>query len=152
MSAEAYQEWDYVLGQNGASVDNLGTAMKNLTKTIDGSSKTGSDALKRMGINIEGLNQEEVFAATVKGLQGISDANEKAALAQELYGKSYQELMPLLNQSVEGTAELTNRAHELGLVLSDESVSAGAAFGDTLDDLKNRLAASLRRSVRNLCR
>ncbi|NCB31841.1 MAG: hypothetical protein EOM66_10605 [Clostridia bacterium] len=49
--------------------------------------------------------------------------------------------MPLLNQSAEGTEELTNRAHELGLVLSEDAVTAGVVFGDTLDDLKQSFGA-----------
>ncbi len=141
MSVEGYQEWSYVLGQNGADITQMGTAMKTLSTVMDGTSKSGVEAMEALGISFKGMNQEEAFKAAVTALQGVSDETEKARLAQDLFGKKYQDLMPLLNQSAEGTEELTNRAHELGLVLSEDAVTAGVVFGDTLDDLKQSFGA-----------
>ena len=136
MSVEGYQEWAYVLSQNGADIDKLGTAMKTLSNVMDGSSKQGVTALEKLGVSFQGLNQEEAFAAAVTGLQGLSDETLKAQIAQDLFGRQYQDLMPLLNQTAEGTSELTKRAHDLGLVMSSETVDAGVKLGDTLDDVK----------------
>ena len=36
-----------------------------------------------------------------------------------------------------GIEELKNRAHDLGLVLSDDAVNAGVVLGDTMDDVKD---------------
>jgi len=141
MSVEGYQEWAYVLGQNGADITQMGTAMKTLSGVMDGSSKAGVAAMDALGISFQGLNQEEAFSTAVTALQGVSDETEKARLAQDLFGKKYQDLMPLLNQTAAGTDDLTNRAHELGLVLGEDAVSAGVTFGDTLDDLKQSVTA-----------
>ena len=45
-------------------------------------------------------------------------------------------MLPMLNGGAEGMQELTQRAHDLGLVMSDEAIDAGVTFGDTLDDVK----------------
>lgn len=45
-------------------------------------------------------------------------------------------MMPMLNQTIEGTEQLRQRAHDLGIVLSDDAVNAGVVFGDTLSDLQ----------------
>lgn len=145
MSVEGYQEWSYVLGQNGADISKLGTAMKTLSTAMDGTSKTGVEAMQKLGLSYADMNQEEAFAATVTALQSIEDETVKAQIAQDLFGKQYQSLMPLLNQTAEGTAELTQRAHDLGLVMSEESVDAGVVFGDTLDDLKKGFASVITR-------
>lgn len=86
MSKEAYQEWQYILGQNGVEVASLETAMKSFGNVIDGSSKAGTQALEKLGISIEGLSQEDAWEATVKALQGVEDETERLSLATDLYG------------------------------------------------------------------
>lgn len=142
MSKEAYQEWQYILGQNGVEVASLETAMKSFGKVMDGSSKAGTQALEKLGISIEGLSQEDAWEATVKALQGVEDETERLSLATDLYGaRAAQSMMPMLNQTIEGTEQLRQRAHDLGIVLSDDAVNAGVVFGDTLSDLQQAIGA-----------
>lgn len=142
MSKEAYQEWQYILGQNGVEVASLETAMKSFGNVIDGSSKAGTKALEKLGISIEGLSQEDAWEATVKALQGVEDETERLSLATDLYGaRAAQSMMPMLNQTIEGTEQLRQRAHDLGIVLSDDAVNAGVVFGDTLSDLQQAIGA-----------
>ena len=47
----------------------------------------------------------------------------------------------MLNGGSEGIADLTQRAHDLGLVMSDEAVTAGVVLGDTMDDVKQSFGA-----------
>ena len=154
LSAEAYQEWEYVLSQSGVEIDRVQTGMKTLTNTID-DAKNGADKaitkFERLGITQKDLankSREEIFAKTISGLQQMTDDTEKAALANDLFGKSGQEIIPLLNQSSESTEALIQKAHDLGLIMSDEAVQASVAFTDSLDSLnrategvKNRLSA-----------
>lgn len=142
MSKEAYQEWQYILGQNGVEVASLETAMKSFGNVIDGSSKAGTQALEKLGISIEGLSQEDAWEATVKALQGVENETERLSLATDLYGaRAAQSMMPMLNQTIEGTEQLRQRAHDLGIVLSDDAVNAGVVFGDTLSDLQQAIGA-----------
>ena len=142
MSKEAYQEWQYILGQNGIEVASLETAMKSFGNVMDGSSQAGTQALEKLGISIEGLSQEDAWEATVKALQGVEDETERLSLATDLYGaRAAQSMMPMLNQTIEGTEQLRQRAHDLGIVLSDDAVSAGVVFGDTLSDLQQAIGA-----------
>lgn len=141
LSRQGYQEWDYVLSQNGASISSLENGMKKLNNTVDDAvsgSASATDKFKRLGISIEdlqGKSREEVFEMTVKGLQGIADEGEKAAIANDLLGTSSVELGALLNQTAESTDALKNKASELGLVMSDESVDAAVNYTDAMDNL-----------------
>jgi phage-related protein len=146
LSRQGYQEWEYVLSQNGASISSLENGMKKLNNTVDDAingSASATDKFKRLGISMEdlqGKSREEVFEMTVKGLQGIADEGEKAAIANDLLGTSSVELGALLNQTAESTDALKNKASELGLVMSDESIDAAVNYTDAMDNLTRSFA------------
>jgi hypothetical protein len=146
LSRQGYQEWDYVLSQNGASISSLENGMKKLNNTVDDAingSSSATEKFQRLGISmadLEGKSREEVFEMTIKGLQGISDEGEKAAIANDLLGTSSVELGALLNQTAESTDALKNKASELGLVMSDESVDAAVNYTDAMDNLTRSFA------------
>lgn len=144
MSRQAFQEWDFIMSQNGVSIDSMQNGMKTLSTRMaeagEGAGK-GATLFEQLGVSVtnssgEFRNQEEVFKDSIIALQGMDDGIEKAALAQQLFGKSGQELLPMLNGSKGSIEELTAKAHELGLVLGDDAVDAGVLFTDTMDQLK----------------
>lgn len=147
ISAEAYQKWDFVLQQNGASIEGLQTSMKTLATQA----QNNAEEFKALGITEEelaNLSQEELFERTIAGLQGMEEGTERTALASKLLGKSATELGPLLNQTAEDTEALKKQAEDYGLVMSDEAVAASAAFCDsmnlmqqTMKGMKNRMMA-----------
>lgn len=142
LSIKGFQEWDYILGQNGISIDSMQGGLKTLTNMYDElgkGSKTATTAFGRLGLSMDdlkGKSQEQVFDIVVKKLQGMENQTERAAIANDLLGRSGSELAPLLNIGAEATEELRDRAYKLGIVMSEDSVQAGVVFGDTLDDLK----------------
>ena len=142
LSRKAFQEWDYIMGQNGISIDSMQTGMNRITNLFDDlqkGSKTATEAFSRLGLNMENLagkSKDDIFNLVIEKLQGISNETERAAIANDLFGKSGSELAPLLNAGADATEQLRQRAHELGLVLNDEAIDAGVKFGDTLDDVK----------------
>lgn len=146
LSAEAYQEWDYILKISGTEMSNMTTGLKTLTNKLD-DARNGSEGAQEMfaklGLSMEDLesmSREDLFAATISGFQQMEDSTERAALANDLFGKSGQELAPLFNTSIEDTAALRDQVHQLGGVLSDEAVAESAAFEDNLTALQTGLA------------
>jgi phage-related protein len=81
------------------------------------------------------MSQEDLFARVIEGLQNMEAGSERAALAQDLLGRSSQEMAVLLNTSAEDTQAMKDRVNELGGVLSEEAVKNSAAFKDALQDL-----------------
>jgi archaellum component FlaC len=155
-SKEAYQEWDYVLSQNGASIDTLDNGMKKLNNTVDDAingSDSAASRFERLGISmddLQGKSREEIFEMTVRGLQGMTNESERAAVANDLLGSSSVELSALLNQTAEGTDELRQKAHELGVVMSEDAVNAAVEYTDAMDNftrtfqaVKNNIASEL---------
>lgn len=146
LSAEAYQEWDYVMNLAGTSMGNMGTGLKTLTNKLD-DAKNGSEGsiamFEQLGLSMEDLqsmSREDVFGAVITSFQGMADSTERAALANDLFGKSGQELTPLFNTSTEETAELIQKLNDMGAVMSGDSVKGAAAFQDALTTLQTSLS------------
>lgn len=151
ISRTAYQEWDYVMSQNGMSVDKLQVGIKTLTTKMDAAKNgtaSATEAFQKLGVSVTNSDgslrsQEEVFEETIKALQSMDNETERAALATELFGKAGVEMAPLLNQTAESTEALKNKAHELGMVMSDDTIDAGVTFTDTVDTIKRSLSGMM---------
>lgn len=134
LTAEAYQEWDAVMQHSGTSMETMKASMKTLASAAE----KGNDAFSALGITEDQLakmNQQEIFEATIAGLQQIEDDTQRTYLAGQLLGRGATELGALLNTSAEDTQAMRDRVHELGGVMSDEAVKASAKYQDTLQDM-----------------
>lgn len=144
MSREGYQKWDFVLSQCGVDINSFQTGMKSLVKNMDAVTEGNATAIenfKKLGVEIQNADgslkgQEEALMEVVAAFQAMPNSTEKARLAQELFGKQGQEIMPLLNSEAGSVDELMQKCEELGIVIGDDAVDAGVAFTDTLDQLK----------------
>lgn len=119
ISAESYQELAYAAGQCGVEM----STMESAAKKLEGTDLNFDDA----------INQ----------IMSLGSAEERSAKAAELFGeKIAYNLSPLIEQSGEDFNGLIQRANDLGLVMSGDSVKAGVEFGDLLSDIK-QMAQSL---------
>lgn len=146
LSITKFQEWDYVMNIAGTSMNNMSMGMKTLTNQLDDAKNGSSDALARfeaLGLSfedIQNMSREEVFENVIYGFQGMAESAERAALANDLFGRSGQELTPLFNMTQEETQELIKTANEYGMVMSEDAVKASATFQDSLTTMKNTMA------------
>ena len=153
ISAQAYQEWDFVMQHSGTSMESLKASMK----TMANAAQTNSDAFKELGISTKDLasmSQEDLFSSVIAGLQEVDDTTQRTYLAGKLLGRGATELGALLNMSAEETANMKQEIHDLGGVLDDTAVKNAATFQDTLqnltvasDGLKNSLVSNLLPSI-----
>ena len=143
-TAETWQKLNYAMGQSGISSETLERTMvknqKALNEAAAGSGKAAS-AYESLGVSIRNADgtlrdSDQVYQDTLKSLADLEDKNLRNALANDIFGKSYSDLAPILDSGSAGIDQLTSRAEQLGLVLSQETVDAGVKFGDTLDDVK----------------
>ena len=146
LSYEGFQRWDYILGQSGVDIDSMQTGLKTLTNQLDDARNGSADAQARfeaLGLSLEdisNMSREEVFESVISGFQRMEDSTERAALANDLFGRSGQNLTPLFNQSVEETQALAQAAEDLGLIMSDDAVKASADYQDALDTMQRSMA------------
>ena len=142
MSTEGYQKWSTMLEMAGTSIDSMSMGMKTFTGILDEASKGNADALltlQKLGLGYEdfaGLSVEDSLKKVVEQFQRMEQGAEKTQLAVDLFGRSGQELLPLLNQEVGSIDELFKSYEELGLILSDDVIRASEDLDDQLSLLK----------------
>jgi len=142
MSTDTYQEWAHVLELGGGSASSLTTATKTLSNVITDAgngSASASEKLNSIGLSYEqiaALSPEEQFEAVVYALADMEEGSERTAAAQDLLGRAGMDLIPTLNSGKDAIEEMRTEAHDLGLVLSEDTVAASAAFNDSLTNLK----------------
>lgn len=149
ISTDAFQEWEYACEICGTDVEVLKRAIKSLDEQMyaaaDGSTEAQArfEALGVTWTDNEGQlkSNEAIFEDTMLALAAMSDETERDRLANEMFGKSYQELIPILNQGDEGLANLLQTAHDLGIVMSEEDIKAFAEFNDKITTIKESLGA-----------
>lgn len=143
ISTQAYQEWDYVLQLAGTDMSSMTVGFKTLNNHIADATSGSEDAIamfEGLGISLEDLqtmSTEDIFAATVAGLQNMEEGAERSALAVDLFGKSGQNMSALFNMSNEEVEEAIALANEYGMVLDDKAIAASVDYKDSLTTLEN---------------
>lgn len=149
MSRQAFQEWDFIMSQNGGSVESLQMGYKALANQMGEVQKGSKDSIgyfKKLGVAVKDNHgqlrkQEDVFNDSVRALQNMKNPTEKAIIANKLFGKSAIEMKPLLNQTSESVDTLRKRANDLGMVMSDEAVDASVKLTDSIDAIQRSFSA-----------
>lgn len=138
LDTQSYQEWDFVLQRAGSSIDSMKTAMK----TLANAAVDGSDAFEALGISQEQLasmNQAELFEATVKSLQNVTNEQERMALASDLLGKGAIELGGVFSMTNEELDAQKQKMYELGAYMDEDAIAASDNYQDTMIDLQDSL-------------
>jgi TP901 family phage tail tape measure protein len=151
IGVERLQELAYIGKQVGVSTETITGSLSKLTRAMDGArAGTGAqaEAFQKLGIHVTDAkgnlrDSQAVFQESLRALGGVANETERDALAMAIFGKSAMELNPLIKTSASEMKAMTDEAHKLGAVMSEEDVSSLEAFGDTLEALKSGLQGTL---------
>jgi hypothetical protein len=147
LTAESLQAYGYAAKLGGSDLDGFAAGVTKLSRTLQEAKGGSADASK--SLREAGLTSAAVTAA-LKGGDGLdaalqeiadkfadmSDGPKKTALAMQIFGKSGAELIPTLNRGGDGLRDLKKEAYDLGVVMSENNVSAADDLGDNIDKLK----------------
>lgn len=145
ISASKFQELDYVLQLAGSSMNNMTAGMRTLTNKLDAAKGGSEEAIamfEQLGISfddLQNMSREDAFEAAIRGFMGMEESADRAALANQVFGRSGMELAPLFNMTIDQFDEAIATAQNYGMVLSDEGVKASAGFQDSLTTLNMTL-------------
>jgi len=152
MSVESLQAYSYAADLVDVSLDTLTGSMaknvKSMSNAAQGSAKY-ADAYAQLGVavtNADGTlrDSEDVYWEVIDALGQVSNETERDALAMQLFGKSAQDLNPLIAQGSAGIAALTDEAKRMGAVLSEETIAKLGQFDDSVQRLKQGSEAAKR--------
>ena len=118
IAAESYQELAYAAELSGVNM----STMEKAAKKLEGTDLNLDDALQQ--------------------IMSISDETERTNKAIELFGNNVAyEMTPLLAAGADGLDAMRDEANKLGLVMSNESVAAGASMNDMFTKIQESMSA-----------
>ena len=128
----------------GTPLEDIATGARKLAQNMAaaaGGSKDAAAAFKAIGVEVKNVDgtlrsSDEVLLDIAERFSGYRDGAAKAALAQDIFGKAGERLIPLLNQGRTGIQALTQEAQQLGAIIGDKPTKAAAELGDNLTKLK----------------
>lgn len=131
------QKLQYISGQSGSAMGSLISAVQNLQQRLGEGNAGTIGAIKQLNINLADfskLDSYQQMTLLAERVRGIKDPTEQAALAADLFGKNWKEILPAIKSGME---ELGNQAP----IMSDETIKSLDRIGDTLDDAERRVKA-----------
>lgn len=154
-STQQLQEFSYATELIDVSVDTLQGSLTKLTNNMQdtmngtGNAKASFDALGISVTNADGSmrSANDVFYETIDALGKVKNETERDAMSMDIFGRSAQDLNPLIIQGSKTLKAYADEAHNMGYVLDDEALSALGAVDDayqrlqkTQEGVKNQLA------------
>ena len=155
-STQQLQEFSYATELIDVSVDTLQGSLTKLTNNMqDTMNGTGNakDSFEALGISVTNADgsmrsANDVFYETIDALGKVKNETERDAMSMDIFGRSAQDLNPLIIQGSKTLKAYADEAHNVGYVLDDEALSAIGAVDDayqrlqkTQEGVKNQLAA-----------
>ncbi|HEP6432445.1 TPA: hypothetical protein VDB83_006794 [Burkholderia cenocepacia] len=127
ISMQNLQQWAYVTESAGLKTNEAAKSLEAFeqaqNKAAHGN-KQAEAAFTALGISmqqVKALSPHDALLAVADAFAQSQDGAAKAAIAQELFGQSGEQLIPTLNQGEDGIRNLENEASRLGGVLSNET-------------------------------
>lgn len=144
ISTQQLQEWDYAMRFIDVDMNTMTSSMARLVRSMDNANKGSKDAVEAfeaLGVSWKDSagnmrSNQEVFSDLIDALGKIENETERDALAMRLFGRSAQELNPLIKAGSAELARLSQEAHKVGAVLSDDSLEAAGKFDDMMQTLE----------------
>lgn len=157
LSTRTLQELEYAENLIDVSVNTITGSLTKLTKNMASANEGNAEmaqSFANLGVSITNevdgslRPAEDVFYDIIDVLGQFDNETERNAVAMELFGKSAQELNPLIIQGSDALKEYAAEAQNLGYILNDEELAALGAVDDayqrmqlTIDAAKKQIAA-----------
>lgn len=156
VSARAFQEWKFVAEQNRIGIGAMTDGLKELNLRADEFVATGkgsaAEAFQRLGYGAEDLKAKladpSALLLEIIGRLGAMDRAAQIRIADELFGGSAGErFVELIGQGEDGIRATIDRAHELGVVMSDDLIAKAAELDRRFNEISNTVGTALKSAI-----
>ncbi len=145
ISTAELQKFTYATDLIDVSVDTLSGSLTKLTRNMstaaESSTSSAAEAFRQLGIAVTDStgqlrDRETVFYEVIDALGQMTNETQRDAVAMDIFGKSAQQLNPLIKGGAEALKEIGAEAEKAGLILSQDTLNSLNAFNDKVDELK----------------
>lgn len=149
LSTEAVQRYQYACDMIGVSFDTVASSQAKMIRSmadVQSGSETAAATWNQLGIEVTAADgslrsAEEVFLEVIDVLGQIENATQRDAVSMEIFGRSAQDLNPLIVQGTDAFQALCDEASKVGTVLTDVQLEALAGVDDAMIRFNERLDA-----------
>lgn len=144
LSTDEIQKMRYASDLVDVSFDDISGALRKMKGNMDGAPETW----KKLGVatkNADGSMRDatEVFYETLGALSNVANETERDQLAMELFGKSADSLAGIVDDGGAALQQFGQEASDLGLIMSEDTISALNETNDTVDKMKMEVGGTL---------
>ena len=137
VTTDAISEMQYIADQSSTSIEGMTSAMTMLLNRA----KENGEGFKELGVDVYDTNgnlkqMDELFYETIGALNSIESEGERSRLMLETFGRSAMSVGEVLRKDAGELAQMRQEAHDLGIVMSEETIQSASDFNDQLAVLK----------------
>lgn len=144
LSTTRLQELQYISGQSGTEMEAMTGSLARLTRNMAAAQFGGGPAaaaFRTLGIHVKDASgnlrdNADVMFEALGALGKVGNETKRDALAMAIFGKTAQELNPLILAGADGLKSMSDEAHRMGAVMSAENIRAAADLNDQIGGLK----------------
>lgn len=146
-STDAIQQWVFAAHASGVNaketVESFSKLAEVQNRAVHGN-KVAVDAFAALGISLSALRSSspnDLLAKIADAFHNSADGAGKAAVANELFGASGANLIPLLDRGSAGLAQLGAEARNAGAIIGGETIEQMAAMKEQMELAHARMDA-----------
>lgn len=150
LTTDSIQEWQHVATVAGVETETMTNAVEGLIRKIpqlERESGAASEQLGKLGLSFADLDEmspDQQVDELISRLSEMEDVTERNAIGSQLFGGAWQDIAPILGMGADEIANARKEAHDLGNVMSEESLNDANDFRIEMDKLKESMGAAAR--------
>ena len=139
MTTASLQEFEYVASQTGATLE---TVLSTMTMMYN-RAKEDDEVFAKLGVSVRDVNgnmktMDTLFWEVKEALDNVDNSGDRSALMLEAFGRNAMSLGEFLRTDTRELKSMAQEAHDLGIILSEETTEGAGALNDKLAELKLR--------------
>jgi len=158
LTTDNLQGLEQVARVAGVSFDGLSGTIGKFTSRLPQILSEGgaaSDAINALGVNIfdtDGSMRDmnQLFPELVNSLQGVESVTDRNVIAQQIFGKSLNDLAPVLSMTQDEFNETFGAGEKLSSFMSTESIEAANNYRIEMENVKAQFTGLWRDLTVNL--
>lgn len=144
ISTDTYQKWKYAAEIIDVSAETMGASLGKMAKQMGKS----PEKFEELGVAVYDASgrlrdSEDVFYDVIDALGKFDNETEQEIAANELFGRSFQELEPLIGATSDTLKQLGDDAEARGVIMTPEELDTMQRAKDALDGVRAQLATAL---------
>lgn len=146
LSAEAVQRYQYACDMIGVSFDTVASSQAKMIQSmadVQSGSETAAATWNQLGIEVMNADgslrdAQEVFLEVIDVLGQIENVTQRDAVSMEIFGRSAQDLNPLIVQGTDAFQAFYDEASDVKDILTDVQLETLAGLDDEMHRVEAR--------------